>query len=127
MKLSNEDILKLAADYEANAVVVTKLGEENARLREENRQYRCKEAAQHVTQMMIDRHLINADDSDKVASTRDELFKMAMENPQAFLTRAEAVKLAAEAGPNFMLGGDRPGSSDSRHALDRYVAGDLVE
>lgn len=125
--ITQEDLLKLASDLEANAVFISKLGEANAKLTEEVRHYRCKEAADTVASLMVERHLIDAQDSSKIASTRDELYKMAMENPQAFRIRADAVKLAAEAGPNFKLGGDRPGSSDSRHALDRFVAGDLVE
>jgi hypothetical protein len=125
--ITPEVMLKLAADLEGNAVVISKLAEENDELRKELKHYRCKEAADTVTEMMVSRHLIDPQDSSKIASTRADLYKMAMEDPQAFRTRADAVKLAAEAGPNFMIGGDRPGSSDSRHALDRFVAGDLVE
>lgn len=118
-----DDMLKVAQVLEANAHTIRELETKLAAARKQNRDYECEKAATNLVDHMISQGLID-DDGDKRAEQIELHLKLAQENPVAFNTKVEAVKLASQ-GPSFEL--SNPNSNVSatpgRTAFDNWIAG----
>ncbi len=121
--------VKVAELLTASGQEIQKLAAENAQLRKENQEYRCEKVAREMVEFM-DQHRLLPDNSPEAKLAEEQkLTKLAMEDPQGFHVRREAVKMAAAGSQGWGLGSSSENGTGStapgKTSFDLWVQGGL--
>lgn len=121
-----EDQVKVGQLLTASGQEIQKLAAENAKLKQENHEYRCKEAAHQLVEAMEQGGLLADLSPEAKLAEEQQLTKLAMTSPADFRIRQDAVKLAS-AGRGWSLGpspDNTPGSTTpGKTSFDAWVGG----